>query len=63
MLFQHFDVIVQKDMDMKIVVEGIETAELARIFSNLECEYIQGYYYSRPVPQDEFVAFMKENIG
>lgn len=49
-----------KDMDMKIVVEGIETAELARIFSNLECEYIQGYYYSKPLPKIEFVNFIKQ---
>jgi hypothetical protein len=49
-----------KDMDMKIVVEGIETAELAKVFSNLECEYIQGYYYSRPLPRLEFVNFIRQ---
>lgn len=52
-----------KAMNMQIVVEGVETEKLVKQFSDLECEYIQGYYYSRPVPQDEFVAFMKENIG
>ncbi|MDE6024202.1 MAG: EAL domain-containing protein [Lachnospiraceae bacterium] len=48
-----------KDMDMKIVVEGVENEELVKFFSDLECEYIQGYYYSKPIPRDEFVKFVK----
>lgn len=51
-----------KDMNMKIVVEGVETKGLAKQFSDLQCEYIQGYYYSRPIPKDEFVQFI-ENAG
>ena len=51
-----------KDMNLKIVVEGIETAGLAEQFSQLECEYIQGFFYSKPLPKDEFVEFIrKEN--
>lgn len=52
-----------KAMNMQIVVEGVETENLVKQFSDLQCEYIQGYYYSRPVPQDEFVKFIEENIG
>ncbi len=47
-----------KDMDMQIVVEGIENAELVKKFSELNCEFIQGYYYSRPIPRADFVEFM-----
>ena len=49
-----------KDMDMKIVVEGIETEELAQQFSDMECEYIQGYYFSKPLPREEFVGFLRK---
>ena len=49
-----------KDMDMKIVVEGIETKESMKQFSALECEYIQGYYYSKPIPKQEFIEFIIE---
>lgn len=49
-----------KAMDMKIVVEGIETAQLANQFAQLECEYIQGFYYARPVNKQDFIAFLKE---
>lgn len=49
-----------KSMNMKIVVEGIETEELVKQFADLQCEYIQGYYYSRPIPKEEFIAFIME---
>ena len=51
-----------KDMDMKIVVEGVETEELVKYFSHLECEYIQGYYYSKPIPKNDFVTFIRASI-
>ena len=51
-----------KDMGMEIVVEGVETQELVERFAMLECEYIQGFYYSRPIPRDEFVEFISNSI-
>lgn len=47
-----------KDMNMEIVVEGVETSEGLDVFSELQCDFIQGYYFSKPVPKDEFVAFI-----
>ena len=47
-----------KDMNMEIVVEGIETEHMVKRFSDLKCDFIQGYYYSKPVPQNEFVEFI-----
>lgn len=47
-----------KDMNMEIVVEGIESEDLIQMYSDLKCEYIQGYYYSKPIPQEEFVQFI-----
>ena len=49
-----------KDMDMEIVVEGIEDSETADQFASLDCDFIQGYYYSRPIPEDEFVDFIRK---
>ena len=48
-----------KAMNMEIVVEGVETAELVERFTLLNCEYIQGFYYSRPLPKNDFVNFIK----
>lgn len=51
-----------KDMDMKIVVEGIESEEVAKFFSDLKCDFIQGFYYSKPLTREAFVEFVrKEN--
>lgn len=47
-----------KDMNMEIVVEGIETQEALEAFSGLQCDFIQGYFFSRAIPQEEFVAFI-----
>lgn len=52
-----------KDMDMHIVVEGVETKELLLKFADLKCEYIQGYYFSKPIPRDEFVRFISSAIA
>lgn len=51
-----------KDMDMEIVVEGIETEQMVTTFSELKCDFIQGYFYSKPIPENDFVMFI-ENAG
>lgn len=47
-----------KELNMQIVVEGVETAALAKKFAELNCEYIQGYYYSKPIPKDKLIEFI-----
>ncbi len=47
-----------KDMKMEIVVEGIETQEMVDAFSDLKCDFIQGYFFSRPIRKTEFVDFI-----
>lgn len=49
-----------KDMNMEIVVEGIETEKLAKYFSDLNCDYIQGFYFSKPLSREDFVCFVKQ---
>ncbi len=36
-------------MNLKIIAEGIENKEQVEILSNLNCDYLQGYYYSKPI--------------
>lgn len=49
-----------KDMNMEIVVEGIETKKMVEHFTDLNCDYIQGYYYSKPIPENDLVEFLKK---
>lgn len=51
-----------KAMDMHIVVEGVETKQLVEKFSDMECDYIQGYYFSRPIPEEDFVKFVANSL-
>ncbi len=49
-----------KDMNMEIVVEGVETQEMLDAFSRLQCDFIQGYFFSKPIPRKDFVAFIAQ---
>lgn len=42
-------------LGLKICVEGIETEEELKEIRTLEPDYIQGYYYGRPCPEEEFI--------
>ncbi len=48
-------------MKLKIVSEGIETKEQYLAMEELAIDYIQGYYFSKPLPEKEFLSFLQEN--
>lgn len=48
-----------KSIDKKIVVEGVETQEMVDTLDKLKCDYLQGYFYSKPIPADEIVKYLK----
>lgn len=48
-----------KSLGVHIVVEGVETEDVLIYFKNLNCDYIQGYYFSKPLPKRDFVDFIR----
>ena len=50
-----------KSLGKEIVAEGVETEEQAKQIIRLGCDYIQGFYYSRPLPKAKFIEFLKEH--
>ena len=50
-----------KSLNKRIVVEGVETGEMAKLLIDMGCDYLQGYYYQKPVPEDKYIEFLKEN--
>jgi EAL domain-containing protein (putative c-di-GMP-specific phosphodiesterase class I) len=51
-----------KEMNLKILIEGIETEEMLNEFIKLKCDYVQGYYFSKPIPQKAFVEFIRSSL-
>ena len=49
------------ELGYQIVAEGIETEEMVQMLSENGVEYIQGYFFSRPVPENAFLDFMKKH--
>ncbi len=50
-----------RDIQMKIVAEGVETEEVAKKVIEMGCDYIQGYYYARPMDKDRLMEFLTED--
>jgi EAL domain-containing protein (putative c-di-GMP-specific phosphodiesterase class I) len=49
-------------LDLTIVAEGVETLEQENFLRAHHCDQVQGYLISRPVPADEFAAFMADRM-
>lgn len=43
-----------KTLDMAVVAEGVETAEQVQYLRELQCDYLQGFYFSKPIAVEEF---------
>ncbi len=43
-----------KWLELPVIVEGVESKEQVRFLKNINCEYAQGYYYSKPIPEKEY---------
>ncbi len=55
------DAIIQMShrLKMKVVAEGVEQAQQVDILRKMNCDIIQGYYYSKPLPLDELLEFIE----
>lgn len=50
-----------KNLNMKVVAEGVETIEQWHFLQREGCEYVQGYLIARPLPADEFVKLLAQD--
>jgi EAL domain-containing protein (putative c-di-GMP-specific phosphodiesterase class I) len=51
---------IAHDLGLKVVAEGVELETDVALCEEMNVDYIQGYYFSRPIPVDEFIAFCKQ---
>ena len=48
-----------QDLNLRVVAEGIETLALKEHLASLGCQYLQGYWFSRPLPADDLVTLLE----
>lgn len=54
---------LSQSLELDVVAEGIETIEQAIKLKGKGCEYFQGYFYAKPLPKEQFLAFIDDNIN
>ena len=54
---------LSRSFGMTVVQEGVETAEQFELVKELGCEVVQGYYYAKPIPLEEYRIFIKTNTS
>ncbi|AMW99449.1 EAL domain-containing protein [Rummeliibacillus stabekisii] len=46
-------------LQMSVIAEGVEQRDQVKLLGEMDCDMIQGYYYSKPVPLDEIMEFLE----
>ena len=50
---------IAKELKIKTIAEGVETKEQREYLLDKGCDIIQGYYYSKPLPKEDFEKYLK----
>lgn len=50
------------NINLKVTVEGVENLEEIQFLSNIQCHYLQGYYFSKPKPEEEIFNMELVNL-
>ena len=51
-----------KGLGIKVLAEGVETEEQAKLLQHFGCDYAQGYFYSRPLKEEEFLEYISSPV-
>ena len=54
-------IVMAHKLGLKVIAEGVETAEQRDLLVRCGCDYAQGYYYAKPLPPDAFERLIKQN--
>ena len=54
-----YTVNMTKELNLRSLAEGVETEEQFEHIKKLGIEYTQGYYFSKPLPPEEFIKKIK----
>lgn len=48
-------------LELGLLAEGVETKEQVEMLKSIGCDQVQGYYYSKPMPEEEFYELVKKH--
>jgi EAL domain-containing protein (putative c-di-GMP-specific phosphodiesterase class I) len=51
-----------KTLSLTVVAEGVETQEQQAFLIDHACDAMQGFYFSKPIPQEAFASFMRRHL-
>lgn len=55
-----FVINLANELRLQVIAEGAETEEQIELLREMGCEYAQGYYYGRPMPQEDFQDYLSK---
>ncbi|MDP4944616.1 EAL domain-containing protein [Alishewanella sp. SMS8] len=50
-----------KRIGLQTIAEGVETAEQLAVITQMQCDEVQGYFFAKPLPHAELMAYLAEN--
>jgi len=50
-------------LNLGLLAEGVETKEQVELLKNIGCDQVQGYYYAKPMPEDDFFELLKKQCN
>jgi len=53
-------IVMAHKLGLKVIAEGVETAQQRDLLIRANCDYAQGYFYTKPVPPEEFESWLKD---
>ncbi len=54
-------IMMAKNLDLEVIAEGVESKQQLEFLLSNDCHLFQGYYFSKPVPVDEFKTLLQDN--
>lgn len=62
--FRMVELVVEmaKSLGVPVVAEGVENEEQYQLLREADCDFVQGYYFSKPLPAGDFEAFIEKRL-
>jgi EAL domain-containing protein (putative c-di-GMP-specific phosphodiesterase class I) len=52
--------VMAQQLKLEVIAEGVESLSQLEFLRELHCQYVQGYYFSKPLPPDEVLLFLQQ---